>query len=115
MYKTDKDPFESPEKIEDAIWCVQKSEVQPTLIVKPTPGFVVCDVPKNEEGLRNSALLAAAPQLLKACKQVDEAFKRNSIGAHFTDIDLSFLRAAIELATTTPSLPPDEEIDKTWE
>ncbi len=107
--------FEDPENIEDAEWCVQKSEVCPTLIVKPVPGYVVCDIPRTQNMLKHAALLSAAPKLLKACKQARDAILSHNSSGLASQTDLSFLENAIESATTQPYLPNDSEIDKQWD
>jgi len=106
--------FQDPENIEDTEWYVQKSETCPTLIVKPVPGYVVCDIPRTQNMLKHAALLSAAPKLLKACKQARAAILSHNTSDLASKIDLGFLDNAIESATTQPSLPPDSDIDLQW-
>ena len=115
MELTESDSYEGPIKIEEAKWYVQKSEIQPTLIVKPCPGYIVCDIPRTRNMLTHAALLSTAPQLLKACKQAEKAFSSLEATGIIPNLDIDFLRDSISAATAPPSLPPDEDIDRCWE
>lgn len=108
------DNFNEPENIEDSEWYVQKSEVYPTLMVKPRPGFVVCDIPRTKNMLKHAALLSTAPKLLKACKQMRAALTPLESSIDSFQINFGLIDEAIRLATTPPKLPPDTDLDIEW-